>query len=264
MRLLYICILSLLFVSELQAKSFDHTIWGSLLKENVHQTEDGKNSLVDYDGMLQHKGELQTYLGSLAKISKEDFDTWERDEQLAFLINVYNSWTVKLILTRYPDVKSIKDLGSLFSSPWKKKIVQLFGKEYSLDDIEHGFIRGSGKYNDPRIHFAVNCASIGCPALGNQAYTGEELQQQLASATYLFLSDISRNRFTDGRLEVSSLFKWYRADFEKGWLGFNSLQEFFSLYAEDLKVPPSAVQSLQANTVEIQFLSYDWRLNRLP
>ena len=91
------------------------------------------------------------------------------------MINAYNAWTVEFILTKYPDLDSIKDLGSFFNSPWDKEFIPLLGKTVSLNDIEHGLIRGSDRYNDPRIHFAVNCASIGCPALREEAYTGDKL-----------------------------------------------------------------------------------------
>jgi hypothetical protein len=264
MRLLFVFLLSLILVPGLQASSFDHSPWDRLLTENVLVTEDGNSSSVNYDGMLEKRKELHVYLNGLADVPKETFDGWTRDGQLAFLINVYNSWTVELILEKYPDVKSIKDLGSLFSSPWKKKIVQLFGEKYSLDDIEHGFIRDSDTYKDPRIHFAVNCASIGCPALRTEAYRENELQYQLADATELFLRDQSRNRFRDGRLEVSAIFKWYRQDFEKGWLDYTSLEQFLAHHAEALGLSPSVKEALLAESIEITFLSYDWMLNRTP
>ncbi len=263
LRLLFLTSVLFFHAVLLQAEGFDHGVWDKLLKTNVHPIEGGKATQLDYDGMLKKRAELQQYLKSLSQVTRDRFDGWEKDVQLAFLINVYNSWTVELILTKYPEIESIKELGSLFTSPWKKEIVQLFGGEYSLDDVEHTFIRASGRYNDPRIHFAVNCASIGCPALRAEAYTGDLLQAQLEDATVMFLKDRSRNRFSDKGLEVSSIFKWYRGDFEKGWRGFSSLEEFFLQYAEALELSEGYVTSLPGGEIGIHFLRYDWQLNSI-
>jgi hypothetical protein len=177
------------------------------------------------------------------------------------LINAYNAWTVELILTQYPGLESIKDLGSLFKSPWGKKFIPLLGEKRSLDDIEHNLIRGSGRYNDPRIHFAVNCASIGCPALKNQAYREDILEKQLEEATALFLSDKSRNRLSDGELQISSIFKWYREDFERGWRGAATLPQFLALYKDSLGLGNAGTGKLAAGNFAIRFLDYDWKLN---
>ena len=169
-----------------QAAGFDHSGWGILLKEHVRVLDSGKASQVDYAGLSTRRDELAKYLSTLSAVSRDEFDTWTTDEQLAFLLNAYNSYTVELVLTRYPDLVSIKDLGSFWQSPWKIRFIPLFGEKMSLDDIEHGMIRGSGRYNDPRIHFAANCASIGCPALRPEPYRGPDLQHQLDEATHLF------------------------------------------------------------------------------
>jgi hypothetical protein len=243
------------------ATSFDHSQWDTLLKNNVEVHEGGKVTKVAYQAMAKERKVLTDYLDRLAKISREQFDSWPKDEQLAFLINAYNAWTVELILTKYPDLQSIKDLGSFFQSPWKKKFIPLLGEKRSLDDIEHGLIRGSGRYNDPRIHFAVNCASIGCPALKNQAYREDILEEQLEEATALFLSDKSRNRPSDGELQVSSIFKWYREDFERGWRGAATLPQFLALYKDSLGLGNAEAEKLAAGNFAIRFLDYDWKLN---
>ncbi|GAB6193156.1 DUF547 domain-containing protein [Desulfocastanea catecholica] len=243
------------------AASFDHSQWDGLLKNNVVVYEGGKATKVDYQAMARERQVLTDYFDRLAKIRRAQFDSWPKDEQLAFLINAYNGWTVELILTRYPDLQSIKELGFLFQSPWKKEFIPLLGEKRSLDDIEHGLIRGSGRYNDPRIHFAVNCASIGCPALRNQAYRGDILDKQLEEATALFLSDRSRNRLSDGELQVSSIFKWYREDFERGWRGAATLAQFLSLYKDSLGLDDAEAGKLVAGNVAIRFLEYDWKLN---
>jgi hypothetical protein len=253
----------LMFSPPVQAAGFDHSGWGTLLKEHVRVLDNGTASQVDYAGLAARRNELRAYLSKLSAVRRDQFDLWSTDEQLAFLLNAYNSWTVELILTRYPDLDSIKDLGSFFQSPWKIRFISLFGEKLSLDDIEHGLIRGSGRYNDPRIHFAVNCASIGCPALRPEPYLGPDLQRQLDDATHLFLRDRSRNRLNGMVLQVSSIFKWYREDFEQGFRSIASLEQFFADHAEDLQMTEEQKRLLLRGKIKIKFLDYDWKLNSI-
>ncbi|MBH0055388.1 DUF547 domain-containing protein [Pseudoalteromonas sp. SWXJZ94C] len=248
-----------------QAQSM-HDSWNTLVTNNVVAINNGHSTEVDYAAIkLQHK-ELKSYLDSLTAVTQSEFDGWEKPKQLAFLINAYNAWTVELIVSNlaskeHPDLKSIKDLGSFFSSPWSKEFVPLLGKTRSLDDIEHGLIRGSGKYNDPRIHFAVNCASVGCPALREEAYTADTLEAQLQEQTVRFLSDTTRNIAKDNTLSVSSIFKWYGDDFEKGFRGTNTLGEFMLQYPDALKLMPNQQKALKSGEMKIKFLDYNWDLN---
>ncbi|SHE87970.1 Protein of unknown function, DUF547 [Marinomonas polaris DSM 16579] len=267
LRLLVLTLLSFVFVGLLSAQvsaanGFDHSRWDSLLKQHVLPLNGGQASQVDYQGFADDKSQLKSYLASLSEVSSAEFDAWPKDEQLAFLINAYNAWTVALILTKWPDLDSIKDLGGFFSSPWSKSFIPLLGEPRSLDDIEHTMIRGSDRYQDLRIHFAVNCASIGCPALRNEAYTGKRLDTQLDEQTRLFLEDRSRNRIYKGNLELSSIFKWYRKDFEKGWQGYSSLEQFLVDHAADLTLNPEEIQKLKDKDMTISFLDYDWALNK--
>lgn len=250
-----------LFVSAAQANTFDHSVWNELLANHVSPTASGHNTVVDYKGMAGDREQLQAYLDQLATVQRKAFEGWPKDTQLAFLINVYNAWTVELILTAYPDLESIKDLGNIFVSAWKKDIVKLFDETWSLDNIEHDMIRGSGNYGDPRIHFAVNCASIGCPALRAEAYRGPDLEQQLQAQTKQFLADTSRNVLRGDTLYVSSIFKWYGEDFDKGWRGADNLVEFFVLYQQDMNLTDADVDKLTSEDITIKFLDYDWRLN---
>ncbi|MDT8385604.1 MAG: DUF547 domain-containing protein [Gammaproteobacteria bacterium] len=245
-----------------QAAAFAHANWDALLKKHVVSIQNGQATQVDYDGMMKDRAQLKRYLSATSNVIRTTFDDWSKEEQLAFLINAYNAWTVELILSGYPNIESIKDLGSFFQSPWKKAFIPLLGETRSLDDIEHGLIRGSGRYNDPRIHFAVNCASIGCPALRPDAYLAEKLDQQLDEATRLFLSDRTRNRRENDTLYVSSIFKWYRADFEHGWRGAESLEQFLSLYSNPLSLDGTAQRLLLSGSMDVEFLAYNWRLNR--
>lgn len=238
-----------------------HDSWNALLNKHVVAINHNHSTEVDYAAIKREHAQLKTYLESLTAVTQSEFDAWEKPKQLAFLINAYNAWTVELILTKYPDIKSIKDLGGFFSSPWSKEFVSLLGKTRSLDDIEHGLIRGSGKYNDPRIHFAVNCASIGCPALREEAYTATDLESQLQEQTVRFLSDMTRNMAQENTLSVSSIFKWYGDDFEKGFRGANTLQQFFLQYSDALKLIPAQQKALKNDDMKVKFLDYNWDLN---
>lgn len=244
-----------------QAASFDHGGWNALLSKHVVVQRGGQATQVDYAGFKVDRASLKLYLSSTAAIARPTFDQWSKPEQLAFLLNTYNAWTVELILTRYPDVRSIKDLGSLLQSPWKRRFITLLGDMRSLDDIEHGLIRGSVRYQDPRVHFAANCASIGCPALRHEAYVAARLDAQLDDATRKFLADRHRNRVDGDALKVSSIFKWYREDFEAGWRGANTLGGFLALYSAPLGLDADTARRLAAGKTAIEFLDYDWQLN---
>jgi hypothetical protein len=264
-------VLLLCVVTPSIAAEFSHRAWDNLLQKNVVMIQDGQASRVDYAAMKDDRNILQAYLASLSAVDVMVFDSWSKDQQLALLINAYNAWTIDLILTRYPDLESIKDLGSFFSSPWKKEFISFLGETRSLDNIEHKLIRGSGRYNEPRIHFAVNCASIGCPALLNSAYTAEKLEVQLDLVTQNFLSDRSRNYFSNGELHISSIFKWYKTDFEQGWGGADSLSSFLVAYLDVLGLSgpgsgivvngKSAVARLGDGSLGISYTDYDWDLN---
>ena len=259
-RLLLVLLLALPWTLG-QAQQFDHSAWDALLKQHVTTLRNGQASEVDYAGFSADRARLKQYLASLSAVTPAQFERWDRAVQLAFLINAYNAYTVELILSGYPEVKSIKDLGSLLRSPWKKRFVPLLGETRSLDDIEHGLIRGSGRYAEPRIHFAVNCASIGCPALRPEAYAGERLDAQLEQATNSFLEDRTRNRLEGHTLKVSSIFKWYKGDFEKGWRGSDTLAGFLAHYRQALGLDENTAGRLREGKIAIEFLDYDWRLN---
>lgn len=244
-----------------------HQPWHKLLSDNVQAVNHGHSTAVNYAAMQTQRSELTAYLKVLSAITPSEFEQFSKNEQLAFLINAYNAWTVELILTKYPKLTSIKDLGSFFSSPWSKEFIPLLGETRSLDNIEHDLIRGAvdkkgkPKYNDPRIHFAVNCASIGCPALRAEAYTGEQLDAQLQAQAKRFLADRSRNFAENNTLHLSAIFKWYGDDFAKGFNKATSLNEFLLLYRDALALSPTQQKALAENKMKIEFLSYNWDLN---
>lgn len=223
------------------ANEADQSLYARLLGKYV------KNGIVNYQGFKNDEDSLDQYIKVL---EKTDTKTLSRNEQFAFYINAYNACTIKLILTGYPDIKSIKALGSIFKSPWKKKFCRIDGMLISLDDIEHNILRP--RFKDPRVHFAINCAAKNCPPLRSEPYRGNDLGQQLDEMTRLFINDPKSNHLKDNRLYVSSIFKWFREDFNDDIAGF------FLKYAEgDLKAQLEA----KGGKIKVRYLDYDWSLN---
>ena len=253
--LLLLCSLLLFTSTSAQAVDFDHkhSAWNTLLQAHVKWVG-GVASQVDYDAIKQEKNALDAYTQSLSEVTSADFDSWSKPEQLAFLINAYNAFTVELILSEYPDLDSIKDIGGWFGSPWKQEFFSLLGKTRTLDQVEHDLIRGSGRYNEPRIHVAVVCASIGCPALRSEAFVAEQLEAQLADSMTKFLSDPSRNSYNNGTLMVSKIFDWYGSDFA-------SLETLFAEHAMQLASASVDRQRIRAGDYSLAFGDYDWALN---
>ena len=157
--------------------AFDHShaAWSPLLSKHVVPITGGNASQFQDTGLRVDRPALKACLDGLSAVPRPEFEAWSRPRRLAFLINAYNAHTVELILTRYPNLKSIKDLGSLVQNPWRKKFFQLPGQLTSLDGIKQDMPRQRGVYDDPRIHCAVNCASIGCPMLREEAYVADRI-----------------------------------------------------------------------------------------
>jgi len=237
-----------------------HKVWEDLLHSNVIWTDDGNASRVRYHGFKIQATQFNTYLDSISNVSQQEFNNWTKPQQLAFLINAYNAYTIKLILSKYPDLASIKELGSILTNPWKIKFFTFMGKKTNLDFIEHTLIRKQGAYDEPRIHVAVVCASIGCPALRNEAFLAETLNAQLEDSMVRFLSDKTRNRYNtaSGVLEISKIFKWYEGDFVSG---YGSLEEFLARYATIFTHQHNVKSSILSFDVDIDFLPYNWDLN---
>jgi len=229
------------------AWAFDHShrAWDALLRKHVVLLEGGKASRLDYAGLAAERAALRGYLAALSSVTQAELEAWPRAEQVAFLVNAYNAFTAEKILTRYPGLGSIWDFGKFFGNPFRDPFFMLLGTKMSLDGIEHGILRK--RYREPRVHYAINCASIGCPMLREEAYVAARLEQQLEQQAARFLSDRSRNRFREGRLEVSKIFDWFAEDFEPR-------AQYFQRHAALLGIPPGA-------TPPLAFLDYDWSLN---
>lgn len=213
--------------------NFDHSAWDALLKKYVD--EDG---MVDYKGFKEDRAALNKYLQKLS--STEPTDEWSVQELLAFYINLYNAYTVDLILNNYP-TNSIKDIDGAFT----KGFVPIGNRELSLGGIENGILR---KMDEPRIHFAINCASISCPKLLNEAFTASKINEQLEKVTREFINS-DKNDITANTPKVSSIFKWYAKDYTVN--GKKDVIGFINQYS-DIEINPR---------VELQYKEYDWNLN---
>jgi len=244
------------FAVDTDSVAFDqkHGLWGKVLAVAVVDT--GPASRVRYQAIKQDSKYLMQYLSSVSAVTQAQYDTWNSAQKLAFLINAYNAFTVKLIVDNYP-VTSIKDTGGWFSSPWKKKFFTLLGQERHLDNIEHDMIRGHKDFSEPRIHFALVCASIGCPKLQGQAFTEARLESMLEEGARAFLNDASRNRFSgkDQVLQLSKIFDWYGGDFITH---AGSVEEFVVRY---MPLDEKGRALVVNKGVDIVYLEYDWILN---
>ncbi|MFT4601992.1 MAG: hypothetical protein ACI857_002178 [Arenicella sp.] len=218
-----------------------HKQWNTLLQ--AHVSKEGK---VNYANLKKDEKKLDSYLMTLSKNHPKS--SWHKDDQLAFWINAYNAFTVKLIVKNYP-VKSIKDLGgSIYkvNTSWDIKFIKIGEKTYDLNNIEHDIIRK--EFNEPRIHFAVNCASVSCPNLRNEAFVGSKLDQQLDEQAKSFINDKSKNDIQSKSAKLSKIFRWFKGDFEKG---DESLRDFINKY--------SAVKL--GEKIKIEWNDYLWDLN---
>ncbi len=225
------------------SRPITHEIWDSLLQDNV--TEEGA---VNYKGIIADSVKFNKYL-SLLKNNHPNKANWNKDEQLAYWINAYNAFTVKLIVDNYP-VKSIKDIKNgipFVNTVWDIKFIKIEGATYDLNNIEHGIIREN--FKEPRIHFAVNCASISCPRLRNEAFKADKLDVQLADNARYFLANTVKNNFSNpNNLKLSKILKWYGGDFKrKPYNGVKGLLKKYGPTHED--------------GAGIEYLDYDWNLN---
>ncbi|MGY0564810.1 MAG: DUF547 domain-containing protein [Paraglaciecola chathamensis] len=263
-----------LFSPVLHAAEFDHryTNFDQLLTQVVQTSADKKQTRVNYQRLSVKSDILQRSLNAFSAVSKSQFDGWDEQQQLSFLINAYNGFTLKLIIDNWDEFKqgdadSIRDLGSLFTTPWEKKFFTLFNEKHNLDDIEHEMVRKW--FKEPRIHAALVCAAVSCPPLRDEAFVASALTTQLDSQMQRFLADNSRNEIKingqEGEASLSSIFKWYRGDFEKGQQGFHSLFDLLSTYSEALVEGDDNAQAqrnlLKSADYPITFKDYDWRLN---
>jgi hypothetical protein len=231
-------------IANAQSKAPSHDIYDKLLRKHVSTA-----GIVNYKNFASDSVELNKYLKLLSS-TPPDEKAWSRYEQMAYWINAYNAFTIKLILKYYP-VKSIKDIGSkvqipFVNTPWDIKFITIGKEKMDLNNIEHGNLRK--KFDDPRVHMALVCASKSCPILLNEAYDPKQLDEQFTKQTKAFLADPFRNKVSADAPQLSMIFKWYGMDFNKKGA---TVRSFVNTYA-DVKIKPDA---------KISHLDYDWGLN---
>jgi len=216
----------------LLAQNIDHSLWTVLLQKHVSVSGN-----VDYKSFNTNDSNFQDYLNQFVEIIPSE--SWNKNEKLVYWINAYNAFTIKLIIDNYP-VKSIKDI----KDPWDQKFIPINNELISLNDIEHDILRN---LDEPRIHFAIVCASESCPKLQNEAFVADKLEEQLTLVTKEFLGDNTKNKITVNQLELSKIFKWFSKDFKQN----GSLIDFINQYSE-LQISKDA---------KIKYLDYSWNLN---
>jgi hypothetical protein len=217
-----------------------HEAWTALLQNHVDST-----GWISYKGFVEDSVKLNTYLAQLSECGPAD--NWTDEQKLSYWINAYNAFTVKLIVDHYP-VVSIKDIKKgipFINSVWEMEFFKIEGQGYDLSTIEHKILRKD--FEEPRIHFAIVCASKSCPRLLNEAYEPEKLEEQLSLQARNFVDDNSKNEIETMEIRISSIFKWFKKDFTRN----GSIQEFVSSYSErDF-----------SNSSKVKYLHYDWSLN---
>ena len=210
-----------------------HSKWNELLKDYVLN-----NGQVDYSSFKSNKADLQAYIEVLQD-HYPNLESASKNEKLAYWINAYNALTIDLIIKNFP-LKSIKDI----KDPWDQRLWKFGDQWLTLNDIEHNILR---KMDEPRIHFAIVCASESCPKLQNTAFTADNLDEQLTKATKEFLADETKNDISENDLKLSKIFKWFKKDFEQD----GSLIDFLNRYS-DVTISDNAKKS---------FKDYSWELN---
>ncbi len=225
-----------------KSNQISHHIWNALLKKYV-----ADNGLVNYKGFKKEKHSLEEYTVLLSK--NPPSKNWTRNEQLAYWINAYNAFTVLLIIEHYP-VKSIKEIGGnipMINSVWDIKFFKIGELDFDLDTIEHDILRK--QFDEPRIHFAINCAAISCPRLRNEAYSAIELEEQLEEQTIFFINNSTYNLISSNKVKLSKIFDWFKSDFTKNQTIFEFLEKYVSFKFN--------------NGVILEYFEYNWKLNEI-
>ena len=234
MKNIFIVLIAIFTLSQVNAQT---SIYNNLLQKHVTD-----NGIVDYKSFKADEAKLDTYISYLEQTTPAS--SWSENKQKAFWINAYNAYTIKLILENYP-LKSIMDIKQDGKTAWKISFAKVGGKTYTLDHIEHEILRKN--LFDPRIHVGVNCASVSCPKLGNVAFTEENVHANLDELMKEFINDSSRNKITNNKVQISSIFDWFKEDFTKN----GSVIDYLNKYS-NTEINPNA---------KISYLKYDWSLN---
>ena len=221
--------------------------------------------LVDYRGLLADRAGLDAFVDHLAAVDPDAFNTWPETERLAFWMNAYNALTLKAVADHYP-VESIRDIGNIVKSVWDKLTFDVMGRTLTLNTIEHEILRK--EFRDPRIHMAINCASIGCPPLANEPLAADRLDDQFRDLTQGFLDNPAKFRIdrTKNVVYLSPIFKWFGKDFVARYgkgpkrKKFDAEENAVLNYVMDHRAGADAA-TLRAGVFKLKWLDYDWGLN---
>ena len=289
-----ICLFPFLITTTAATQPLDHSQWDEILMKYT------SGGLVEYSTLKNDSSELDAYLAMLTRNSASDYESWSREERMAFWINAYNAVTIHGILLNYPiqpggffarrrfpqsSIRQIKDF-------WDTEFIELAGRSVTLDEIEHEELRG--EFKDPRIHFSIVCASAGCPVLSGSAYTAERLNEQLSRDAIRFIADPGKVRLDreNNVLYVSEIFKWYREDFHQwersAWESFAAddqkpadatagssvkapvLPAWLKRYGKNIRgfvkfivdyAPSDISEYIVDRSPELKYIEYDWTLN---
>lgn len=247
-KIVFVCSAFLLLLAAVaapaaRAAQVNNTPYAELLAK---YNEDG---LVNYTGLKEQHAKLKKYLDYLASINPDEL---ARNDAFAYYINLYNAATLDIVLDNYPGIESIKDIGGILGSPWKKDFIRLNGKSVSLDYIEHGILRPV--YMDPRVHFAVNCASMGCPPLHGEPFEGATLDFTLDELTRNVMADPSQTRLEDEELFVNKVFDWFGGD-------WGSKQEKIGFVRQYAPKKLAAKIGKLGRQLNLEYSDWDWTLN---
>jgi hypothetical protein len=253
---------------------FDHTHsdFNSLLKSYVH------DSRVDYKEIIKSSDKLDAYLGQLGSVSETGYQNWTVEQKLAFWINAYNAFTIKAVVDNYPIKRgfTLKGLfvpsNSILQIPgvWSDLKFRAVGRLVTLEEIEHEILRK--QFDEPRIHFAINCASKGCPNLRSEAYRPDIVYQQLESQAIDFINDPVKGVNIDeqsNEVKVSKIFKWFGDDFIKNYgdtdlfAGRNGKEKAVLNVVVSYLQDEDKKEFVKANNFKVSYLSYDWSLNEI-
>lgn len=243
-------------------RPFDHSHrdFNRLLEKYV------SSGLVDYRGILEEEELLYRYTTSLAAVDQATVQGWSREKQLAFWINAYNALTIQAIIRRYP-IRSRSLVGLFFprnsilqiSGVWNRLTFEVGGRSLTLGEIEHKILRKN--FAEPRIHFAIVCASSSCPALRPEAYRFDILQAQLHDQAVRFINDPNRGSRFDTekkRLHVSKIFKWFEEDFANDQTAENPITAYIRPYLRNSVIADALAEN---GEIRLSYLPYDWSLN---
>ncbi|MDX6746540.1 DUF547 domain-containing protein [Polaribacter sp. PL03] len=234
MKKILLILVAIFTLSQVNAQT---SIFNSLLQKHVT-----KSGIVDYKSLKNDEAKLDSYISYLEKTTPAS--SWSTNKQKAFWINAYNAYTIKKILENYP-LKSIMDIKEGGKTAWKIPFAKVGGQTYTLDHIEHNILRKN--LFDARIHVGVNCASGSCPKLGNEAFTEKNVDVNLEKLMIAFVNDTSRNKISTKKVQISSIFDWFKDDFTKN----GTVIDYLNKYSKT---------EINKNA-KIGYLKYDWSLN---